>query len=195
VKPNSIDRREFSFWRAVGRLRFSQVFGIESIAALVIGGVGAALAGVYTTSAERIASAGDFQALSGALTGVVFAGFALVVGLLSNRYAIWLNQTPDGIGSFVGPFLIGVGVQIASLLVAVAYRLAAKALPNPWEQIAFGVTAVVFVYAALDVVVLAKTVFAHAKTKAEFEDLDQLERRANELRQQKRLNSRTDRGS
>lgn len=83
-------------------------------------------------------------------------------------------------------------MQILSLPVAAGYRVAAKALTTPCEQISFGVSAVIFVYAALDVVVLAKSVFGMRKQRPRA-DLDELERRVNELRRQKRKNSSLER--
>lgn len=176
-------RREFGFWRAVGRLRIAQVIGrLEALAALVLGIGGGVLAARFTVTDQRMAAAGDFQALSGALAGIVFAGFALVVGLMSDQYVLWLKKTADGIPGFLGPFLVGVGLQITSLLVAVTYRVAAKALPAPWESVAFALAATIFVYAALDVVALARSVFAHAVTRADLAEIESLENQAAQLR-------------
>jgi hypothetical protein len=155
---------------------------VEALAALVIGIGGGVLIAKFANVDQRVAAAGDFQALAGALAGVVFAGFALVVGLLSDRYVLWLQKSGDGLPGFLGPFVVGVGLQITSLLLSIAYRVVGKAIPSPWEAVTFAVVMAIFVYAALDVVALARTVFAHAVTKAEVAEIEQLENQATQLR-------------
>lgn len=127
-------------------------------------------------------TAGDFQTLSGALVGVVFAAFALVVGLMSDRYVLWLSRGPDGVRGFLGPFLVSVGVQVSSLLLDVIYRALGRALPSPYEPVLFGAAAVLFAYAALDVVALAKTVLAHGVTRAEAAEIAELEQQVGKVR-------------
>lgn len=62
---------------------------------------------------------------------MVFAGFALVVGLMSDRYALWLANEKDGVQKFLAPFL-ATGIQVFALLVIVAYRgLAPNSLATP----------------------------------------------------------------
>ncbi|MCW0215814.1 MAG: hypothetical protein OJJ54_20875 [Pseudonocardia sp.] len=177
------DPRDFGFWRAVGRLRLTQVFGrVEFYAAVILGVESSVFASKLATVDQKISAAGDFQALSGALAGVVFAGFSLVVTLLSDRYAVWLKSAPGGLPAFLGPFMVGIGIQLLSLLLAVGYRLSAKAIPSPWEAVFFTVSVTVFVYAALDVLSLARAVYAHAVTRTEIAELGNLEEQAKVLR-------------
>jgi len=178
------DRRELGFWRALGRLRLQNFAQLESAAAFFVGGGGGLAAALFMTRTDRLGTAEDFQTLSGALVGIVFAGFALVVGLMSDRYALWLLKGEDGVKGFLGPFLLGVGIQITTLLFTVVYRAAGRVLPTPYEQIAFALVAVVFVYAALDVVALARTVLAHGVTRADVAQIEELERQVIERRRQ-----------
>jgi hypothetical protein len=174
------DRREFSFWRAVGRLRVSQLVRVETAAALALGGGGGVAAALLMTRTDRLATAGDFQALSGALVGVVFAGFTLVVGLMSDRYALWLVNGRDGVIDFLSPFLVSVGIQVTSLIADVVYRAAGSVIPSPCEKSLFGSVAIIFLYAALDVVALARSVLAHGVTRAEAAEIEALERQVDE---------------
>jgi len=160
---------------------------LEAWASLILGGAGAFLAWKYAPLDQRIAAAGDYQALSGALAGIVFAGFALVVGLMTDRYVLQLSKTNEGVPGFLSPFLVGTGIQIFSLLLAVTYRAAAKSLQGVWEPLTFGLSTIVFLYAALDVISLARTVYAHAVTKADLAEIEDLQRHAAslQLRRQK----------
>lgn len=161
------ERSDFGFWRSFGRLRLSQFVRLEAVAATILGMGMGLLASHVMTRAERIALAGDYLVLAAALIAVVFAGFSLVVGLMSDRYAVWLASDKNGVQKYLSPFLVSTGIQVLALLLTVAYRGIGPQLPRNAELTLFGITTGVFVYAALDVVVLSKTVLAHGVTRAD----------------------------
>jgi hypothetical protein len=100
------DRREFGFWRSLGRIRLSDLMTPEVVSGVLIGaGLAAALGNVATRSA-RTAVAGDYLLIAGDLLGIVFAGFALVIALLSDEYLRWLEETDSGVTGFLSPFLV-----------------------------------------------------------------------------------------
>lgn len=171
------DRRDFSFWRRLSRLELREFGWLEVLAAVVVGVIGTVLANEFISVDQRVACVGNYQALAGALVGIVFAGFSLIVGLMSDSYSLWLRETPKGLAGFLGPFFIGVGIQISVLLASVAYRVSATVLPHQWEITSFAIVTILFLYAAFDVVVLARLVFAHAVTKAEVAEIEGSEQR------------------
>jgi MFS family permease len=159
-------RREFGFWGSLGRMHLSDLVTVEVVSGLLIGaGLGAALDNVATRSA-RGAVAGDYLAIAGALLGIVFAGFALVIALMSDDYIRWLQDTDSGVAGFLSPFMVSVGLQIATLIGAVVYRAIADQLPRTAELWFFGIVSVLFFTAALDVITLARSVLLHGVARA-----------------------------
>jgi hypothetical protein len=159
-------RREFGFWGSLGRMHLSDLKTAEVVCGLLIGaGLGAALDNVATRSA-RIAVAGDYLTLAGALLGIVFAGFALVIALMSDDYVRWLQETDSGVVGFLSPFMISVGLQMSTLIGAVVYRAIADQLPRTAELWFFGVISVLFFTAALDIIALARSVLLHGVARA-----------------------------
>ena len=133
------------------------------------GCLGAGAAGVLlgtTNLVTRVAVVGDVLVLLGPLLGIVFAGFTLVVSLLSDDYLRWLNTSPDGPRGFLAPFVIAVGVQVFTLLLAIVYRAIATDLSSSYEKTLFVLIGFLTTFAALEVVALARNVFAHGLTRA-----------------------------
>ena len=109
-------RREFGFWGSLGRMQLSDLATPEVIFGVLIGvGLAAALDNVSTQSA-RVAVAGDYLPIAGALLGIVFAGFALVIALMSDDYIRWLEETDSGVTGFLSPFMVSVGLLVATLI-------------------------------------------------------------------------------
>jgi MFS family permease len=159
-------RREFGFWRSLGRMRLSDLMTPEVVSGVLIGaGLAAALDDVATRSV-REGVAGDYLVIAGALLGIVFAGFALVIALLSDDYLRWLDETDNGVTGFLSPFIVSVGLQVATLIGAVLYRAIAAQLPRTAEEWCFGVVSVLFFTATLDVVALARSVLMHGVARA-----------------------------
>jgi MFS family permease len=159
-------RREFGFWRSLGRMRLSDLMTPEIVSGVIIGaGLAAALDGV-TSRTARESVAGDYLALTAALLGVVFAGFALIIALMSDDYLRWLDGNDNGVAGFLSPFMVSVGLQIATLIGAVVYRAIADQLPRAAEHWFFGVISVLFFTAALDVIALARSVLMHGVARA-----------------------------
>jgi hypothetical protein len=159
-------RREFGFWGSLGRMRLSDLATPEVVAGVLIGaGLAAALDNVATRSA-RLAVAGDYLPIAGALLGIVFAGFALVIALMSDDYIRWLEETDSGVTGFLSPFMVSVGLQVAALVGSVIYRATADQLPRTAELWFFGIISVLFFTAALDIVALARSVLMHGVARA-----------------------------
>lgn len=159
-------RREFGFWRSLGRMRLSDLWTPEIVSGVVIGiGLAVALDNVATRSA-RLGVAGDYLPIAGALLGIVFAGFALVIALMSDDYLRELEETDSGVLGFLSPFIVSVGLQVATLIGAVLYRAIVGQLPRTTEEWFFGVISVLFFTATLDVVALARSVLMHGVARA-----------------------------
>ncbi len=110
--------------------------------------------------------AGDYLVITGALLGIVFAGFALVIALMSDDYLRWLEDVESGVIGFLSPFMVSVGLQVATLIGAVLYSATADHMPGTAEKWFFGVISVLFFTAALDVVALARSVLMHGVARA-----------------------------
>jgi len=168
-------RREFGFWPLLGGLRLTQLleFGIGLLA-----GVGAgSLAVAFATPETRLSIAGDYVMLSSALIGVVFAGFALIVGLLSDAYLRWLQRSENGVKAFLAPFLVAVGLQVGTLIFTVIYRGAAPHLSAVWEAGGFILLSGIFLGAVLDIMSLARSVLLHGIARARALEVDDLANR------------------
>lgn len=154
-------RRRYGFWGTVGSYRLRDFWAPEFLFGPLIGGaIGLALVR-HACELNRINLAGDYLALSGALLGVVFGGFALVIAFLSDSHLRDLEKTSEGVVSFLRPFMFSTGLQAGVLLGVIAYRAAGQLVP-PWiEGTGFVVISILFVIALLDIVALARTVMLH----------------------------------
>jgi len=159
-------RRQYGFWAAVSHLNLGDLRSPEfSFGALL--GAGGAITLHYVTDVEgRIRVAADYLTLSSALLGVVFAGFALVIALLSDSYLRFLNLTKSGVAGFLRPFILATGLQVSAVLGSIIYRAAADLVPGRVESWLFGILSVLFCIALLDIVALARSVMLHGIARA-----------------------------
>lgn len=156
-------RRELGFLKALGAMSLGEVVtSPEFIGAALIGaGGGSALLHITTVGGRR-GVASDYLLLLGPLVGVVLAALALVIALMSDSYLRLLRSGDGGVLSFVRPFIVTVGVQVAALIGGVAYRATATRMGHTGENAAFVLLSFVFVFGALDVVAITRNLFAHA---------------------------------
>lgn len=174
----ALERRQFGFWRNVANMSSGQLIGLEGAVSGAVGVTGAIWIIHVSDVNARVAIVGDFVALGSALIGVVFAGFALVVSLLSDKYLVLLQtSSSQGLVGFLAPFIVNIGALVFVVVTSVAYRASAVELPEVAEKVAFGTLAVLFLYAALNMVALARSVLAHGATRAELAVTDELERK------------------
>lgn len=162
-----LSKRDFGLWRMLGSMRVRSYFWPEGVWAIGVGIVASYCLVRFSSAGARLGLAGDYLILASVLVGVVFATMALVVSLLSDSYLLFLSQSSEGFLPFMAPFMAGVAVQILAIGCALVYRVAAPLNPRcePWM---FTVVTVVFTYALFDVISLAKTVVAHAVTRAQY---------------------------
>lgn len=171
-------REKLGFWRSLRKLSGEDIFGPELLGALVIGvGGGTALLS-ETIATDRADIAVDFLYVIAPMLGVVFAAFALVIALFSDDYVRALNEHPDGVAAFLRPFLVTIGLQVGTVLLAVAYRSAADIVPSEVEVGAWIALCFLFVFALLDVVALGRAVLLHGITRAEEIKVRDLEEKA-----------------
>jgi hypothetical protein len=129
----------------------------------------------FTSVPDRQAIAGDYLVLLGPFVGLVLAGLAIVIALLSDRYLRLLNEAPEGVLVFLRPFIIAVGIQVGALLGAVAYRAGAAELSLRWEQVLFCAVSFLFVFGSLEVLAVTRNLLAHALLRAEQVKTEDLE--------------------
>lgn len=153
--------------RALWDFKLSDAFWPEGLLSIVCGGGGAALIVSATRTCERVATMGDVLALAGAFLAVVFTALAIVVSLRLTSYLRMLDETVGGgMRRFLDPFLVAVGTQIAVVLLAVAYRLAAGHATWWVEHVAFYVIGFLFVFGVLDIAALARSLVRHGVLRA-----------------------------
>lgn len=170
-------RSEVGFWRAVRRLRLRDTLSVENAASVILGaGLGAGLF-LLGTLGDRVQVASLYVGVAAALVAIVFAGVALVTSLLSDSYLRLLQAADSGVLGFLRPFMIAVGVQIATVLGAVGYAAMAKFIPICVEPWLFGALSVFFVASCLEVVVLMRSVFMHALLRTKFAQVLENERK------------------
>jgi hypothetical protein len=164
-------RSEVGFWRAVGHVRLREVLTVELFASLLLGAGLGYLLFAFGTLEDRIRAAGLFVAVVAALVGIVFAGVALVTSLLSDTYLRLLKTSDSGVLDFLRPFMLAVGVQVATVIGAVFYSALATAIPASVEPWLFGILAVFFCGSCLEIVVLTRSVFMHAQLRTRFAEV------------------------
>lgn len=174
-----LDRRKFGFWHILLEQNKWRLVKWEGVWALVIGVGGGIEVTRWTTTAARVSISGDFLTIVSALLGVVLASFALVVAFLSESYTLQLQKNPKGVRAFFAPFVINVGVDVGLIIGTVAYRAIASNLPHLAEKILFVILASLFIYAILNIMALTRAVMAHAVTRAELIEMDDLEAKLN----------------
>ena len=167
-------RRAVGFWNAVGHLRLADLFTFESLASILLGaglGVWMFLLGDIPA---RVSLAGYFLTVVAALLGIVFAGLALVVALLSESYLRLLRSGPNGLLGFFRPFMLAIGLQVFTVIGTVVYLSVAPRIEPGYpdwlraaELGAFAVLAVCFVASCLELVVLTRSVLMHALLRSE----------------------------
>ena len=176
-------RREVGFWPLLGELRLRQFAGPELLGAALIGLPGGVALLIFGNLWQRTGAAGDYLVIVGALLGIVFAALSLVVGLLSDSYLRWLKLAPKGVLTFLAPFMVTLGIHVATVLGAVLYRAAASLVPSWLEGFAFVVLTLLFVYALLEVVALARAVLAHGLRRARAAELGDPDENVAQFRQ------------
>lgn len=174
-----LDRRKFGFWHILLEQNKWRLVKWEGVWALVIGIGGGIEVTRWTATAARVSISGDFLTIVSALLGVVLASFALVVAFLSESYTLQLQKNPKGVRAFFAPFVINVGVDVGLIIGTVAYRTIASNLPHLVEKILFVILASLFIYAILNIMALTRAVMAHAVTRAELIEMDDLEAKLN----------------
>jgi hypothetical protein len=160
-------RRKYGFWGTLGSFELRQFVSPEFVLGPLLGGGGAWFLLAKGTEQSRIEVAGDYLSLTGALLGVVFAAFALVIAFLSDSYLRALRDTSSGVLGFLRPFMFSTGLLVGVVLGTVAYRGAAPYAPGWLEATVFIVLSILFVTAVLDVVALARSVLMHGIARSQ----------------------------
>ena len=159
-------RHEAAFLTALGHLKIRDILWPEGTLALVVGVGGTLALHHFVSLSVRISTVGDSLAMIGTLLGVVFAAFALLIALFSDAYVNLLQKAEGGIKSFLRPFIVAVGLQVTTLIVAIAYRAVAQRVPRTTEFILFVVWGFLFIYVLTDIVALTRNVMMHGLTRA-----------------------------
>ncbi len=164
-------RREVGFWTAVGRLRLADVFSVETISSIILGcGLGY-LMFQFGTVATRSAIASTYVSVVAALVAIVFAGLALVASLLSDSYLRLLRTSDSGVLGFFRPFMLAIGIQVATIIGSLLFSALAKVLPVEVEPWLFGLVSAFFFASCFEIVVLTRSVLMHALLRTKFAEV------------------------
>ena len=169
-KPPSV-----GFWSSVGSLP-PKTYALEVLVALGIGLPGACYVLANTVARDRQEIAYDYLFVAAPLLGLVFAAFVLVVSLFSDSYVRALAGE-SGIVSFLRPFVVAIGLQLATVLLCVAYRSVATVAPSKVEVGMYVACTLLFLFAIFDVLAVTRTVAKHGLTRALAIEVDDLENR------------------
>ncbi len=71
--------------------------------------------------------------------------------------------------------MVNIGADVGLVIGIVAYRAAATHLTRPLDKTFFVILSIVFVYALLNVIALARNVMAHGITRAKMAEIEKLE--------------------
>ncbi len=174
----TLRKKDFGIWRILISLGPRAYLQPEGVFGIVAGAIISVVMVRYLDLEARIGLAGDFMVLASVLLGVVFATMALVVSLLSDEYLQVLCDSERGFLPFMAPFVAGMAVQLIAVISSLAYRVVAATWIHAGAWI-FCFLVMAFGYAMMDVVSLAKTVIAHAVTRAEFTALSACSKKDN----------------
>ena len=116
-----------------------------------------------------VAIAGDFLAISGALFGVIIAGFAIATSLVDERYARSMERANSHPYNVLRHFLVEGVLLVASLVAAVVFR--AIALPvhhasATAEHWLLGIAAFLFFWALFGALQVMRLVLGIAVSRA-----------------------------
>lgn len=186
-----MDSKDFGFWRSFGSVPVSQMFfAWDFILALMIAGIGTTF---YVQSVgepgPHVEVIKNLISVEGNIFGVVLAGFAIVAALLGDRYSRLLEATQTSATKMLRHFLIVGGILVCSIVLSVAFVAYAGPL-HRWEpaaeQVGFGVTTFIFLWALFGCLELMKLILGVAATSTALHGLaggrdesqDRLDRRA-----------------
>ncbi|MCY3586589.1 MAG: hypothetical protein OXG76_12950 [Acidimicrobiaceae bacterium] len=161
-------RREVGFWSSLRAMGIVSILWPEGIWAVVIGGGGATLFGQYSSIQDRVDVASDYLAIVAPLLGITVAALALVITVTITRYGSILSETERGIVGFTSPFVVAIGAQAVTLLMAIAYRALALELGGRVECLFFLIVSILSVFVLLDVVALARNLVMHGRAIARY---------------------------
>lgn len=160
---------DFGFWRSLSSFSVGQVLASwDFITAVVIAVPGTIVYVRHQANVdEHTALVGHYLSLSGALFGVVLAGFAVVAALLGDKYARLLDASNASALQMLRHFLVVAGLLVASITLSILFLAGAEPLEG-WrpgaEQAALGVTTFVCFWALFGALELMKLVLGVATT-------------------------------
>lgn len=160
-----LGKYQFGFWYNLKSYPVGQLIGIEGAAGLGVSLTAAFLCHKFLDTGERISLANDLLGITTGVLGVLFASFAIVAALLSDSYSRFIQKSTGRIHGFYSPFIVAIGVAIGTIFSIVSYKAFAKHLPSSWEIAFFGAAAFLFSYTLLNVLALARNMFAHGVTR------------------------------
>jgi hypothetical protein len=155
---------KIGIWRAIASLgNYRLVDLLREVAPAVVLGVGGSVLIVSGTDVQdRADAAGDVLAMSGALLAIVFTALAIVVAIPASRYLQLMSETPGkGFQTFLDPFLVAAGTQIALILGTLAFKVGAENVSRTVENGAFYVLGFFFAFGLFDIAALARSLVRH----------------------------------
>lgn len=152
---------EFGFWKALGNFRLRQLLWPEGISAIAIGAILVWLLFSEGTIGDRLEFCGVALAVGLGVLAVVFTAFAVFVSLASDEYLELLEST-SGIGTFIGPFVVGIAIELFVVLAAIIGKVAYASDVSILGDVCTAAAAFGLAYGLLDVSSLARQLAKHA---------------------------------
>ena len=154
-------RREVGFLRSLSSQRLGSLLWPEGLIAIVVGVGGGACLIQWDSVAERSQIVGEVLTVVALLLGITFTAFSLLISLMSKEYLILLNEADEGFVAFTRPFIIALGLQVSSVVIAIAYMAAASHLPRGVEKSVFVVWTLLSAYVIVDILALGRNIAMH----------------------------------
>ncbi len=160
-------RHDAAFLTALAESKLGTLLWPEGTIATLVGVGGGVALHHYIALGDRVGLVGDSLVMVATMLGIVFAAYALLIALFSGEYVLLLSKAKDGVKAFLRPFMLAIGLQVITLMVALGYRATATTMPATAEFVVFLVWAFLFVYVMADIVALARNVTMHGLLRAE----------------------------
>ena len=173
-------RLRWSFWRLAWQHRSDVLGGPEFIVSLFTGVVAAFLAKSELDTAARVDAVGHYLPVAAALLAIVFAAIAISVALATTRLLEEVEATERGIEGLMWPFIVGIGIQVASVVTTVSFLIVAPNVLVVIEEVWFGLSTGLMTWAVLDLVALGRQVAGMTELRAEVALLEKAERESGE---------------
>ena len=156
------------------------MFYPEGFIACVVGGAGGFYVHHVTTRSERVLIVSDTISVLSMFLCAILVVFALFT-MFSDKYLHVIIDANVGLSVFMRPFIVAIGMQVWTLLLAVIYCFIGTHVFGAIEHMLFMIWSFLFVYVLADFVALGRGLFAHGLTREKMLEIEKIKNENNIL--------------